>query len=322
MRMPFIVLTASLLASTAVHANLIVNGSFETVDNPSPGFYLQISTSPPNPFPLALCECLTGWEIVGNGVEWIHPSSHPILGNAADGFHYIDLTLWANIGAGVAGIKQDFSTIVGQSYTLTFFAATSTGYGRYGTGQFVVNVAGISQTFDLNNPAALLNWMEYQVDFEAIDTVTTIQFTTNQDENFHFSIIDNVDVVESGPSTQVVQIDVKPGSDPNSINLCSNGAVPVAILGSNTLDVYDVNTETLRFADAAVKVVGKKDPHSLCSIEDVNGDFVDDVVCHYVTTDIAGVDGESTSATVNGELLGGTPIEGTDSVNIVKDTCN
>lgn len=122
--------------------------------------------------------------------------------------------------------------------------------------------------------------------------------------------------------TQSVLINIHPGSDPNSINLCSNGAVPIAILGSDTFDVNDINTETLRFAEAAVKVVGKKDPHSLCSYEDVNGDFISDLVCHFVTQDIAGVDGESTSATVNGELLDGTPIEGTDSVNIVKDTCN
>lgn len=119
-----------------------------------------------------------------------------------------------------------------------------------------------------------------------------------------------------------LSLDIKPGSDPNSINLCSNGAVPIALMGSTTFDVFDVNTETLRFADAAVKMVGKKDPHSLCSYGDINGDFIDDLVCHFLTADISGVDGESTSATVNGELLDGTPIEGTDGVNIVKDTCN
>jgi hypothetical protein len=123
-------------------------------------------------------------------------------------------------------------------------------------------------------------------------------------------------------TTQVVAIDIKPGSNPNSVNLCSNGALPVAILGTNSFDVYDVNTDTLRFADASVKVVGKKDPHSLCSVQDVSGDLIDDVVCHYVTADIAAIDGESTTATVNGELLDGTLIEGSDSINIVKDTCN
>jgi len=119
-----------------------------------------------------------------------------------------------------------------------------------------------------------------------------------------------------------VGIDIEPGSDPNSINLCSNGAVPVAILGTDTFDVYDIDTDTLKFADAAVKVVGKKDPHSLCSYEDVNGDGNDDLVCHFVTMDIAGVDGQSTLAAVSGNLLDAIPFEGMDTVNIVKDTCN
>lgn len=119
-----------------------------------------------------------------------------------------------------------------------------------------------------------------------------------------------------------VSVDIKPGSDLNSINICSNGAVPIAILGSDTLNVYDVNTETLRFSEAAVKVVGKKDPKSLCSYSDVNGDYKDDLICHYVTSDIAGVDGESSTADLIGELHGGTQFSGTDSVNIVKSTCN
>lgn len=120
---------------------------------------------------------------------------------------------------------------------------------------------------------------------------------------------------------QVVAIDIKPGSEPNSINLCSNGAVPVAVLGSAELDVANINTTTLKFADAEIKVVGKKD-RSLCTYEDVNEDGMTDLVCHFVTTDIEGVDGDSMSATVTGELLNGIFIEGTDSVNIVKDWCD
>lgn len=116
-------------------------------------------------------------------------------------------------------------------------------------------------------------------------------------------------------------IDIKPGIEPNSINLCSRGAVPIAIHGSDTFNVQDIDTETLRFADASIKIVGKKDPHSLCSFEDVNGDMIDDLVCHYLTQDIAALGGESTLAELKGELFDGTVIEGTDSVNIVKDTC-
>lgn len=119
-----------------------------------------------------------------------------------------------------------------------------------------------------------------------------------------------------------VAIDVKPGSDPNSINLCSNGVVPVAILGSDTFYANDIDPDTLRFADASVKMVGKKDPNTLCSLEDVNGDGFDDLVCNFITYDIALLDGDSTTVDVNGELFDGTPIKGSDSVNIVKDICD
>jgi hypothetical protein len=141
--------------------------------------------------------------------------------------------------------------------------------------------------------------------------------TSNTDGNFVLT-----EMMLDAEAATIVTIDIKPGSDPNSINLCSNGAVPIAILGSSTFDVHDVNTVTLRFAGAGVKVVGEEDPHELCSYEDVNGDFIDDLVCHYVTVDIAGIGGESTSATVNGALLDGTPIVGTDTINFVKDTCS
>ena len=112
----------------------------------------------------------------------------------------------------------------------------------------------------------------------------------------------------------VVDIDIKPYSDPNSVNLCSQGAVPVAVLGSETLNVHDINTDTLSLADAGVKMVGKKDKQ-LCSIEDVNGDGYDDLVCHFVTIDLASLDGASTTAQLSGNLLDSTPFTGSDSVS-------
>lgn len=126
----------------------------------------------------------------------------------------------------------------------------------------------------------------------------------------------------TSPCLIPVQIDIKPEGVPNSINLCSNGAVPVAIMGTEKFDVNDINPDTLRLADAAVKVVGKKDPHTLCSTEDVNADGHDDLVCHFNTTELGDIlDGTATSATLRGQTVEGTPIEGSDSVVIVKDGC-
>lgn len=115
-----------------------------------------------------------------------------------------------------------------------------------------------------------------------------------------------------------VDVDIKPGSDENSINLSSNGSVPVAIFGSDSFDVNDIDTSSLSFADAGVKVVGKKN-HELCSIDDVNGDGIPDLVCHFVTIDLAALDGTSSEATIKGTLMNGKEFRGVDTVNIVKE---
>lgn len=41
-----------------------------------------------------------------------------------------------------------------------------------------------------------------------------------------------------------VLIDIKPGSDPNVINLKNNGLVPVALFGSEFMDVHTVDAAT------------------------------------------------------------------------------
>jgi len=99
----------------------------------------------------------------------------------------------------------------------------------------------------------------------------------------------------------------------------------VAILGSASLDVNDINADILTLGTAGIKTVGKT-ARTLCSVVDVSGDFsagpegapdgFDDLVCHFITMDIAPEAGDTT-ATISGELIIGTAIEGTDSVNIV-----
>ena len=119
-----------------------------------------------------------------------------------------------------------------------------------------------------------------------------------------------------------VEIDIKPYSEPNSINLCTQGTVPVAILGSDKVDVNDIDPNTLALAEANVKIVGKKNPKSLCHLEYINTDGINDLVCQFLTTDLGTLDGTSTTADLSGMLYDGRLITGSDSVNIVKDDCN
>ncbi len=129
------------------------------------------------------------------------------------------------------------------------------------------------------------------------------------------------------PSTILVSIDIKPGSYPNSINLGSNGVISAAILGSDTVDVTTIDTETLSLGTSGVKTVGKKDKQ-LCKIEDVSGDFTisqegapdgyNDLVCNYETMTVVPEEGD-TQIKLTGSFYNGIPLEGLDSVNIVPE---
>ena len=112
-----------------------------------------------------------------------------------------------------------------------------------------------------------------------------------------------------------VDSDIKPGSDPNSINMGSNGLIPVAILSTSDFDATDVDPETVSSAGADVGVRGKGDK-LMASIEDVNGDTLPDLVVHIENAlDLS--EGQA-EATLTGYTFGGISIQGPDSINIVK----
>jgi len=125
---------------------------------------------------------------------------------------------------------------------------------------------------------------------------------------FSFSITGEAEL----PPIVFVEIDIKPGSDPNSINPRSMGVVPVAILGSDTFDVFDVDVTTLAFGPGGAAPVhldngAVPDDH----YEDVNDDGITDLVTHYVQKEALPAAPE---ACLTGALDNGTLIEGCDSV--------
>jgi hypothetical protein len=111
-----------------------------------------------------------------------------------------------------------------------------------------------------------------------------------------------------------VTIDIKPGSDPNSINLGSEGTVPVAIFSTVTFDATTVDPVTVILASAPVKLRGKGTP--MASFEDVNGDGLLDIVVH-VETEALQLSETDTEAILDGQTFDGTPIRGVDSVRVV-----
>jgi hypothetical protein len=109
------------------------------------------------------------------------------------------------------------------------------------------------------------------------------------------------------PQVIEVDIDIKPGSDPNSINLGSKGVVPVALLTTDDFDASTVDPETVVFASAApVRWV----------MEDVDGDGDIDMLFHFKTQELE-LTGDSSEATLTGNTDNEIPFMGTDAVNIV-----
>ncbi len=101
-----------------------------------------------------------------------------------------------------------------------------------------------------------------------------------------------------------VEIDIKPGSYPNSINLKSKGVIPVAILTSEDFDAATVDPETVVFADASPV-------HYAVEDVDYDGDY--DLILHFRTQETSIASGD-TEACLIGETYDGVSIVGCDSV--------
>ena len=117
----------------------------------------------------------------------------------------------------------------------------------------------------------------------------------------------------------VVEIDIKPGSYPNAINLGSHGLTPVAIFSEVGFDATSVDPNSVNLAGAPVAIRGKD--KFMAHEEDIDGDGLVDLVVQVVTADINPAllqkDGDVIYAVLTGNTSGGQNIEGEDEIIIV-----
>jgi len=182
--------------------------------------------------------------------------------------------------------------------------------GRFGADNGIfVWVNGVYK-FGAVQPGGGGQW-EYIVDLGDLPAGANFVQVLREDHG----VITSYDVEITGTPTVVpVVIDIKPGSDPNSINTKSSGKIPVAILSSADFDApATVDATSLTFGRTG-------DEHSLafCNTggEDVNADARLDLVCHFYTQ-MTGFQTGDTEGILRGQTVGGTPVEGRDAVRVV-----
>jgi dipeptidyl aminopeptidase/acylaminoacyl peptidase len=118
----------------------------------------------------------------------------------------------------------------------------------------------------------------------------------------------------SGPL--IVEIDIKPGSYPNAINLGAYGMIPVAILSTTAFDATTVDPATVQLAGADVDVRGKSDQF-MAHEEGINGDGLIDLVLQVVTQNLDQGTFQDGYAILTGITYSGQSIEGADEITIV-----
>lgn len=116
------------------------------------------------------------------------------------------------------------------------------------------------------------------------------------------------------PEAINVAMDIKPGDGENAINLKSRGSLPVAILGTSSFDVHDIDVSFIRVAGAPVRM--KPNGQPMISFEDVDGDGLLDLVVQIDITQLE-LTSSDTEAKLTARTKNGVSIIGHDSIRLV-----
>jgi len=147
--------------------------------------------------------------------------------------------------------------------------------------------------------------------------------------NDGYEWINNVGSLEVTVTT-MVSIDIKPGSCPNPINTKSKGVLPVAILGTEVLDVGMIDPASIRLAGVApirssyedvATPLGDELDDCECTTEGPDGYL--DLTLKFKTQEIIAAlgevnDGDAISLALTGQTDDDAHIQGSDCVVILK----
>lgn len=179
------------------------------------------------------------------------------------------------------------------------------------------------------NAVVAVYGMDFAVDGLSLDPLAT-EFTVDDTnggrltgtyenhKSFELQFYGTIAIYLQYPGPDVL-IDIKPGGNPNTINLRSKGLLPVAILSSEEVgkefDATTVDPSTVQLAGAGVAVRGKN--KYMVHKEDVNGDGLTDLVVQIEIENLNPDKLEDGSAILTGQTSNGIEITGSDKIAIV-----
>lgn len=212
---------------------------------------------------------------------------------------------WAKEYKGLGSLGDSATAIVlgvdGSAYVTGYSHGGGTGYDfatiKYwpdGTEEWVERYNGSGNGDDFSNDIAIDKAGNVYVAGGSYGGVTNLDYT----------------IVKYSPA-MVASVDIKPGSYPNSINLDSNGVIPVSILSTSDFDATNIDPLTVKFGSG-----GATEAHGMGHIEDVNADGLLDMVLHFNTAE-TGIQAGETSVSLTGKTFDGKNIIGSDSIRIV-----
>jgi choice-of-anchor C domain-containing protein len=166
----------------------VINGDLEsTSETPLPLLFDTLLTG---------STAIPGWEVIGASVDWISPT----YWQTDTGLRNVDLS-----GDAPGGIRQTFSTIAGQRYSVVFWMAGNPDDWMSSTwsGQAMPKTLKVSATGDpgqeftvLPNTRADMNWQQFSYSFTASQTSTTLQFESLTAGPYG-PVLDDVSVAEA-----------------------------------------------------------------------------------------------------------------------------
>jgi len=194
------VLALGALAPVIAHANLIVNGSFES-PTVAPGISTTLYSGGQAFY---TGNNIGGWTVTGASETadvYIYPNTMPVSTtqtmNVQNGNQALDLT-GDGTGGVAMGVQQLFSTTPGQTYVLSFYVGEL--INEAASVQVYLN-GSLFQTATNNSPTTgnTTLWEQFVYNFTATSSSTSLRFVNNSAANVAVNGLDNVDVEATTP---------------------------------------------------------------------------------------------------------------------------